>query len=89
MKEAEPYGAMLTCPHGHYDVWEQWRKAGGRAAIAGPNTRNGRADASCMTRKVTVSFSMRTLKSCATQTLIAEIYENSGCQWNGLDPKRD
>ncbi len=67
LKEAEPYGAMLTCPHGHYDVWEQWRKAGGRAAIAGPNTRNGRADASCMTRKVTVSFSMRTLKSCATR----------------------
>ena len=26
LKEAEPYGSMLTCPHGHYDVWEQWRK---------------------------------------------------------------
>jgi len=24
--EAEPYGDMLTCPHGHYEVWEQWRK---------------------------------------------------------------
>ena len=34
LKEAEPYGTMLTCPHGPYDVWEQWRKAGGRAAIA-------------------------------------------------------
>src|SRR5271169_521768 len=34
LKEAEPYGTMLTCPHGHYDVWEQWRKAGGQAAIA-------------------------------------------------------
>jgi len=26
LNEAEPYGSMLTCPHGHYDVWEQWRK---------------------------------------------------------------
>jgi hypothetical protein len=34
LKEAEPYGTMLTCPHGHYEVWEQWREAGGRAAIA-------------------------------------------------------
>jgi hypothetical protein len=34
LKEAEPYGIMLTCPHGHCEVWEQRRKAGGRAAIA-------------------------------------------------------
>jgi hypothetical protein len=26
LNEAEPYGSMLTCAHGHYDVWEQWRK---------------------------------------------------------------
>jgi hypothetical protein len=32
--EAEPYGTMLTCGHAHYDVWEQWRKTSGRAAIA-------------------------------------------------------
>jgi hypothetical protein len=25
---------MLTCPHGHYEVWEKWRKAGGGPAIA-------------------------------------------------------
>jgi hypothetical protein len=25
ISEAEPYGDMLTCPHGHYEVWEQWR----------------------------------------------------------------
>ena len=25
ISEAEPYGNMLTCPHGHYEVWEQWR----------------------------------------------------------------
>jgi hypothetical protein len=24
---AELYGDMLTCPHGHYDIWEEWRKA--------------------------------------------------------------
>jgi hypothetical protein len=34
LKEAEPYGTMLTCPHGHYEVSEQWRKAGERPAIA-------------------------------------------------------
>jgi hypothetical protein len=34
LKEAEPYGSMLTCPHGHYETWEQWRKADGPAAIA-------------------------------------------------------
>src|SRR5687767_7393023 len=33
LKEAEPYGTMLTCPHGHYEVWEGWRKVGGRPAI--------------------------------------------------------
>ena len=26
ISEAEPYGDMLTCPHGHYEVWERWRK---------------------------------------------------------------
>jgi hypothetical protein len=26
LKEAEPYGSMRTCAHGHYEVWEQWRK---------------------------------------------------------------
>ena len=26
LDEAEPYGSMLTCAHGHYEVWEQWRK---------------------------------------------------------------
>ena len=28
--ETEPYGDMLTCPHGHYEVWEQWRRATGK-----------------------------------------------------------
>jgi hypothetical protein len=27
LEEAEPYGSMLTCPHGHYEVWEEWRKS--------------------------------------------------------------
>jgi hypothetical protein len=26
ISEAEPYGDMLTCPHGHCDIWEHWRK---------------------------------------------------------------
>ena len=36
LKEAEPYGSMLTCPHGHYEVWEKWRKGIGtrRADVA-------------------------------------------------------
>jgi hypothetical protein len=33
ISEAEPYGDMLTCPNGHYEVWEQWRK----------DARNGRS----------------------------------------------
>jgi len=26
ISDAEPYGDMLTCSHGHYEVWEQWRR---------------------------------------------------------------
>lgn len=26
---AEAYGDMLTCPHGHYELWERWRRASG------------------------------------------------------------
>jgi hypothetical protein len=26
LRDAEAYGDMLTSPHGHYDVWEHWRK---------------------------------------------------------------
>ena len=37
LKDAEPYGSMLTCSHGHYDIWEQWRKNSGiRRADAAP-----------------------------------------------------
>ncbi len=25
LAEAEEYGECLTCPHGHYDIWESWR----------------------------------------------------------------
>jgi hypothetical protein len=25
LAEAEKYGDFLTCPHGHYDLWEGWR----------------------------------------------------------------
>lgn len=25
LAEAEEYGEFLTCPHGHYDIWERWR----------------------------------------------------------------
>lgn len=25
LADAEEYGEFLTCPHGHYDVWERWR----------------------------------------------------------------
>jgi hypothetical protein len=27
--DTENYGDMLTCPHGHYDLWEQWRRGAG------------------------------------------------------------
>ena len=29
LKDAEAYGCMLTCPHGHHEVWEQWRRSKG------------------------------------------------------------
>ena len=25
LADAEEYGDCLTCPHGHYDLWESWR----------------------------------------------------------------
>jgi hypothetical protein len=25
LADAEEYGDFLTCPHGHYDLWEGWR----------------------------------------------------------------
>jgi len=25
LADAEEYGDFLTCPHGHYDLWESWR----------------------------------------------------------------
>src|SRR6266702_7464824 len=25
LADAEEYGDCLTCPHGHYDLWEGWR----------------------------------------------------------------
>lgn len=28
LAEAEPYGAFLTHPRGHYEVWEGWRRLG-------------------------------------------------------------
>lgn len=30
LADAEEYGDFLTCPHGHYEIWESWRS--GRAA---------------------------------------------------------
>ena len=28
LSEAEEYGDFLTCPHGHYDLWEAWQGGG-------------------------------------------------------------
>lgn len=28
LKDAELYGDMLTSPHGHYDVWNEWQSKG-------------------------------------------------------------
>lgn len=25
---------MLTCPHGHYEVWEEWRRRGDNCLVA-------------------------------------------------------
>lgn len=34
LKDAEMYGRMLTCAHGHYEVWGQWQN-GSRPVRAG------------------------------------------------------
>ena len=36
LNDAEPYGGMLTCGHGHHEIWEQWRRSTG-----GPSTTPG------------------------------------------------
>lgn len=34
----ETYGEVLTCPHGHHDLWEEWRVGGSPAgAEAAPD----------------------------------------------------
>ena len=35
LAEAEEYGECLTCPHGHYDVWETWRAKCAEANVVG------------------------------------------------------
>jgi hypothetical protein len=32
LADAEEYGDCLTCPHGHYDLWEGWRTGPARTA---------------------------------------------------------
>jgi hypothetical protein len=34
LAQAEQYGDFLTCPHGHYDVWERWRASSPTGRIA-------------------------------------------------------
>jgi len=35
LADAEEYGDFLTCPHGHCDVWEYWRRELAPGRIAG------------------------------------------------------
>ena len=36
LTDAELYGSMLTCAHGHHEVWDQWRErmVGGKGPLA-------------------------------------------------------
>ena len=89
MKEAEPYGTMLTCPHGHYEVWEQWRKAGGRAAIAESEYEEwprGRIVYDTENERFILYADAQILGDPA---LIAEIHEKFGLPIDRTDAKRD
>jgi hypothetical protein len=33
LADAEEYGDCLTCPHGHYDLWEGWRTGSARDGL--------------------------------------------------------
>ena len=40
----EPYGDCLTCPHGHHDLWEAWRRGDPDNATSGPHAASGLND---------------------------------------------
>ena len=87
LKEAEPYGTMLTCPHGHYEVWEQWRKAGGRAAIAESEYEEWpRGRIVCDSENGRLYADAQILRDAA---LIAAVHERFGLPIDRTDAKRD
>ena len=89
LKEAEPYGTMLTCPHGHYEVWEQWHKAGGRAAIAAfeyEEWPRGRIVYDRENERFILYADAQILRDAA---LIAAIHERFGLPMERTDAKRD
>lgn len=89
LKEAEPYGTMLTCPHGHYEVWEQWHKAGGQAAIAGSEYEEwprGRIVYDSESDRFILYADAQILRDPA---LIAQINERFGLPMDRIDAKRD
>ena len=89
LEEAEPYGNMLTCPHGHYEVWEQWRKAGGRAVIVASEYEEwprGRIVYDTESDRFILYADAQILRD---QTLINAIHERFGLPMERTDRKRD
>jgi hypothetical protein len=89
LKEAAPYGTMLTCPHGHYEVWEQWREARGRAAIVAfeyEEWPRGRIVYSTEHERFILYADTQILRDPA---LMTAIYARFGLSIERTDPKRD
>jgi len=81
---AESYGDMLTCPHGHYDLWEEWRKNAGeipaaaRTLVGGCEYEDwprGRVVFDTVTRRFTCYADMKILRRA---DLLAIIYDTFG-----------
>jgi hypothetical protein len=89
LKEAEPYGTMLTCPHGHYEVWEQWRKAGGRAAIAASEYEEWPRGRIVYDREGERFILYADAQILRDPALITAIHQKFGLPMERTDPKRD
>lgn len=95
LSDAEPYGSMLTCAHGHAEIWEQWRHR-----MANCNRRlaslvalseyeewpRGRIVYDCESERFIVYADAQILRQAA---LLSAIRERFGLPIGRTDAKRD
>ena len=95
MKDAELYGSKLTCPHGHLEVWDQWRnRPAGRlgvlasvvAASEYEEWPRGRVVYDCETQRFVVYADAQILRRPA---LMSEIRERFGLPIGRTEARRD